>query len=145
MSLLLSKSVKRKDVTVMEHNHDEVRREVVRQEYRPARIRAPAMNERPIPDAALEDENSVEVLRVWIAAKKLHCSMKVGMYRETTKVAEETAWGTILADVARHLADALESGYALDAQTSLRRIRDSFLDELAEPTSDTEGGFGQRH
>jgi hypothetical protein len=103
------------------------------------------MNERPIPDAALEDENAVEMLRVWIAAKQLHCSMKVGMYRETTKVPEEKAWGTILADVARHLANALESGYGVDAQTSLRRIRDSFLDELGDPTSDAKGEFVKRH
>ena len=53
------------------------------------------MNERPIPEAALRDEDAVEMLRVWIAEKKLHCSMKVGMYRETTKIAEEKAWGTI--------------------------------------------------
>ena len=43
-----------------------------------------ALNERVIPEAALRDENSVEMLRVWIAEKKLHCSMKIGMYRETT-------------------------------------------------------------
>jgi len=27
------------------------------------------MNERPIPDAALDDDNAVEMLRVWIAKK----------------------------------------------------------------------------
>jgi len=27
-------------------------------------------------------------LRVWIAERELHCSMKVGMYRETMDVAE---------------------------------------------------------
>jgi hypothetical protein len=37
------------------------------------------MNDRPIPSAALKDENSVEMLRVWIAEQKLHCSIKVGM------------------------------------------------------------------
>jgi hypothetical protein len=103
------------------------------------------MNERPIPEPALEDANSVEMLRVWIAAKKIHCSMKVGMYRETTKIPEEKAWGTILADVARHLANALESGYGVDAQSALRKIRDSFIDELGAPTSDAEGKFVNRH
>jgi hypothetical protein len=47
------------------------------------------------------------MLRVWIAEKKLHCSMKVGMYRETMNIPEEKAWGKILADVARHFANAL--------------------------------------
>lgn len=102
------------------------------------------MNERPIPEAALEDENSVEMLRVWIASKKLHCSMKVGMYRETMNIQEEKAWGTILADVARHLANALESGYGSDAQASLRQIRDNFIAEIGDPTSDAEGDFVKR-
>jgi len=99
------------------------------------------MNERPIPEAALEDENSVEMLRVWIAEKKLHCSMKVGMYKETSKISEGKAWGVILADVARHLSKALESGYGLDARIALRTISESFNDELSEPTSGVDGGF----
>lgn len=103
------------------------------------------MNERPIPEAALEDENSVEMLRVWIAAKKLHCSMKIGMYRETTKIPEEKAWGTILADVARHLANALESGYGISSRAALQRVRDSFNAELDAPTADAEGDFVKRH
>jgi DNA-binding GntR family transcriptional regulator len=103
------------------------------------------MNERPIPEAALEDEDSVEMLRVWIAAKKLHCSMKVGMYRETTKIPEEKAWGMILADAARHVANALESGYGVDAKTALHKIRASFINELGNPTSDAEGEFVKRH
>lgn len=39
-------------------------------------------NERPIPEGALRDKDAVEMLRVWIAEQKLHCSMKVGMYEE---------------------------------------------------------------
>ncbi|MFN4160549.1 MAG: DUF5076 domain-containing protein [Stenotrophomonas sp.] len=103
------------------------------------------MNERPIPEAALEDENSIEMLRVWIAAKKLHCSMKVGMYKETSKISEEKAWGVILADVARHLSKALESGYGVDARIALRAIREGFNDELNESTSGVDGGFLRRN
>lgn len=84
------------------------------------------MNERPIPEAALEDANSVEMLRVWIASRKLHCSMKVGMYKETSNVAEEKAWGVILADVARHLARALEAGYGMDERLVLNEIKKNF-------------------
>ena len=47
------------------------------------------LNQRPIPEAALRDDDAVEMLRVWIAEQGLHCSMKVGMYRETMNVAEE--------------------------------------------------------
>jgi hypothetical protein len=94
------------------------------------------LNQRPIPEAALRDKDAVEMLRVWIAERGLHCSIKVGMYRETMNIAEEKAWGTILADVARHVANALESGYAMDATRSLEKIRDVFLAELESPTSD---------
>jgi hypothetical protein len=100
------------------------------------------MNERPIPDAALDDDNAVEMLRVWIAKKKLHCSMKVGMYKEAGgRVSEEKAWGIVLADTARHIARALESGYSENASEVIRKIRESFENELNRPTSSLEGGF----
>jgi hypothetical protein len=100
------------------------------------------MNERPIPDAALDDDNAVEMLRVWIAKKKLHCSMKVGMYKEAGGgVSEEKAWGIVLADTARHIARALESGYSENASEVIRKIRESFEKELNRPTSSLEGGF----
>ena len=67
-------------------------------------------NERPIPPSALRDPNSVEMLRVWIAEGGLHCSLKIGMYRDTTKIPEEVAWGMILSDIARHIANALSEG-----------------------------------
>lgn len=103
------------------------------------------MNEMPIPHAAFDDENAVEMLRVWIAGRGLHCSMKVGMYTEEFKVPEEQAWGRILADVARHLANALESGYGADATVSLGKIRQSFNNELEQRPPVSRGGFADRH
>ena len=103
------------------------------------------LNQRPIPEAALRDENAVEMLRVWIAEGKLHCSMKVGMYRETGSISEENAWGTILADVARHAANALESGYSANSAKALQMIWDSFTKELGSPTSEVRGKFDQKH
>jgi len=99
------------------------------------------MNERPIPAAALRDEDSVEMLRVWIAERKLHCSLKIGMYRETMGIEEEVAWGTILADAARHIAMALSSGSGGSELNSLAKIREKFNQELASPTSDVQGEF----
>lgn len=98
------------------------------------------MNERPIPPAALDDENSVEMLRVWIAQRQLHCSMKVGMYRDMN-IDESDAWGTILADAARHVAMALSSGFEENQQDALAKIRMKFNAELTAPTSDASGGF----
>lgn len=99
------------------------------------------MNERPIPDAARKDSNAVEMLRVWIADQGLHCSLKVGMYKDSSDIPEERAWGTILGDAARHIANALQSAYGVDAGESINEIRKAFLSELSEPTSDAHGNF----
>ncbi|TWC06858.1 uncharacterized protein DUF5076 [Bradyrhizobium macuxiense] len=99
------------------------------------------MKEMSIPAAALRDPESVEMLRVWIAEKSLWCSIKVGMYREAMNASEETAWGTILADATRHIADALAKEYEADASNTIQRIRQAFLDELADPTSKVSGDF----
>jgi len=99
------------------------------------------MNVRPVPDPAVRDPDAVEMARVWIAEHGLHCSLKVGMYHESHDVAEQRAWGTILADMTRHIANALHEAYGLDADKSIELIRDAYIGELASPTSDAKGGF----
>lgn len=95
---------------------------------------------RPIPDAAIRDAEAVEMLRAWIAERGLHCSLKVGMYVEQG-IDEERAWGIMLADVARHVSRALHREYGHVEADSIRRIRDSMLEELGEPTSEATGKF----
>jgi hypothetical protein len=99
------------------------------------------MNERPIPEAALKDPNSVEMLRVWVAGGQLHCSLKVGMYRDGMGIDEEAAWGTILADAARHIAKALQDGANLNETESLAKLVAKFNDEVSVPSSELKGGF----
>ena len=99
------------------------------------------MIEQPIPEAAFRDKNSVEMLRVWIAEQQLWCSIKVGMYQESTNIPESRAWGTILADATRHIATALETAYSADRDEVIREIRDRYLKELGSPTSDATGEF----
>jgi Domain of unknown function (DUF5076) len=103
------------------------------------------MKERPIPEAALRDENAVEMLRIWIAERGLHCSMKVGMYAESQGTNEENAWGTMLADVIRHLADALHSEYRVDKDQVIQKVFSKISEELDHPTSETKGEFVQKH
>lgn len=99
------------------------------------------MNERPVPAAALQDPNSVEMLRVWVAGGQLHCSLKVGMYRDGMGIDEENAWGTILADAARHIATALQSGGNLKEAESLAKLVAKFNAEVAGPSSELKGEF----
>ncbi|WP_348698126.1 DUF5076 domain-containing protein [Duganella fentianensis] len=99
------------------------------------------MNERPIPAAAQRDTASVEMLRVWVAEKQLHCSLKIGMYRDGMGVDEELAWGVILADAARHIARALHPENAAEESATLQKMLNRLNEELAAPTSDIKGGF----
>jgi hypothetical protein len=99
------------------------------------------MNERPIPAAAKRDPDSVEMLRVWVAEKQLHSSLKIGMYRDGMGIDEEAAWGTILADTARHIARALHPENAEQESETLQKILLGVNIELAAPTSEIQGGF----
>ncbi|UJB19299.1 MULTISPECIES: DUF5076 domain-containing protein [Lysobacter] len=103
------------------------------------------MNELNIPPAAQEDENSIEMLRVWIAQKGLHCSLRIGMYEEKADASEEKAWGIILADAVRHISDGLESGYKKNYADTLQAICRHFNDEISKPTSRMRGEFIKEH
>ncbi|MGC7412563.1 DUF5076 domain-containing protein [Pandoraea pneumonica] len=111
------------------------------------------MNECPIPEAALLDDSAVEMLRVWITEDDLHCSMKVGEYAEVMNITEESVWGTILADVARTLSEALEAECArydgLSCRPShpsntLAKICDAFLTGLSASAAN-DPGIPSRH
>ena len=102
-------------------------------------------NQGPIPEAALRDSESIEVLRVWIAEKELHCSLKFGMSRNANHLSEVKLWGTILADAAQHIANALQVEYGADTAESIRAIQDHFVNELEKPTSEHTGAFVRKH
>jgi hypothetical protein len=98
------------------------------------------MNRVRIPSAAERDPDATEMLGVWIAEQRLHCSLRIGTYRERG-IVEEQAWGTIMADMARHIARALAAESHLDEATVLDNIRSRMLSELDDPTSPIRGGF----
>jgi hypothetical protein len=100
------------------------------------------MRELVIPPVAQADLDSWELLRAWVADQGLHCSVKVGVY-EAIGIPEEKAWGTILADAARHVADALSSLGIRDAETALAEIRRHFEAELDEASSKRSGNLVQ--
>lgn len=101
-------------------------------------------NDLVIPDAARRDASATEVARVWIAEKGLHCSLRIGMYAKHPSIREEAAWGMMLADMARHVADALvKSGTSYDRDLALAKIQQAFEEELARPTTATTGGFSK--
>ena len=101
-----------------------------------------AMKELIIPNAAFRDENAVEMMRVWIAERGLHCTLNIGRYFGSPDASEEKGWGIILADAARHVSEAIAKRNGSAAAESLSQIREHFLGELARPTSPVKGDFG---
>ena len=83
------------------------------------------MNELPTP---MEGE-AVELLRVWLSGQTLQCALRVDAFDDAA------AWGEILADVARHVAEALRSD-ARTAEQTLQRIRAAFDAEMRSPVTE---------
>lgn len=96
--------------------------------------------ELPIPQAAVSDPKSLEMIRVWIAGGKQHCVLNIGFW-EVRGTDERDAWGILLADMLHHIADAHEKEYGRDPAESLARIREAFEAEMDAATSPRIGQF----
>jgi hypothetical protein len=101
------------------------------------------MNVLTVPPAAVRDAESVEVIRAWVAEGGLHCSLKVGMWGSGDR--EEAGWGILIADVIRHVSNALREQRGGNAEYIQRVIVESLMRELGHPTSGAEGAFIGKH
>ena len=97
-----------------------------------------------VPPAAQRDEEAIQMLSAWIAENGLHCSMKVGMWQKNGQN-EPRAWGVLLADVVRHLANAVEEEFGEPADKTADLIVQSIQREFDEPTSRAIGSFSPGH
>src|SRR5579862_5346158 len=86
-----------------------------------------------IPDAAKQDPKSFELLRVWVANKGQHVSLKTGVWKDPA------AWGIMLNDLMQHIANAYQQDQGLDRVETLRRIKAGLDAELASPTDRPSG------
>ena len=50
-------------------------------------------------------------------------------------------WGILLADTARHVADAIAEETGADPREVAAEIRDQFIGEFDRPTAKTKGAF----
>lgn len=73
------------------------------------------------------EAESVELLRVWIEGESLQCSLQAEAFDDAG------AWGTILADVVRNLAAAVQQHQGTPAEQTVQRILTAFQDELRSP------------
>ena len=96
----------------------------------------------PIPAPAKRDPRSVEMMRTWIAGGELHVVLNVGFWEEPERgIDERDAWGILMADMVRHIANAHEERYGRDPRETLIAIREAFEREIEKPTSSHTGKF----
>ena len=84
--------------------------------------------ELPIPDSVQADVGAVELIRVWAVHKKQHITLATGVWENPA------AWGIMLADLARHIANSYSQTGQIDYSQALASIRDGFDAEWASPT-----------
>jgi uncharacterized protein DUF5076 len=88
-----------------------------------------------IPVAATTDAKSFEILRVWVADKGQHTSLRADVW------SDPAAWGIMLADLARHVTNSYHQSAGLDQVKTLRRIKAVLDAELGSPTDEPSGGI----
>lgn len=93
------------------------------------------MNELPIPDDVPQAKEAAELVRAWVVDGVLQCSVSPLAFDQAS------TWGILLADVARHVAYALQQAEAARPLDVLDGIRVAFNQELAMPTDEPTGEF----
>lgn len=93
-------------------------------------------NELEPPPLATSDPGAVEILRVWAAPG----SPQQITLRTSWK--DPGAWGLVLVDVARHVAEAYAQE-GRDRQEVLKRIRELLDAEWSSPTDEPSGPTGE--
>ena len=97
-----------------------------------------------IPPAAQRDEDAVQMLSAWIAEQGMHCTLNISMWHEAGRN-EPKAWGVLLADVVRHIANAIQHERGAPAEETAEAIVAALLRELESPTSEATGDFSPGH
>jgi Domain of unknown function (DUF5076) len=97
-----------------------------------------------VPPAAQRDEQAVQMLSAWIADKGLHCTINIGFWQAQGRQ-EPAAWGILIADVVRHIANALRDQQGAAVDSTMEQLLESLHRELDDPTSATSGGFHPGH
>ncbi len=91
-----------------------------------------------IPPHVESDSQAVELIRAWAAKGGLECSLNPGAWPPDQAA---IAWGILLSDIARHVADALYQNHNLEQAAVLSRIRAVFDAEIDRPSAETKGKF----
>lgn len=88
------------------------------------------MKELPVPQNVQNDKKAIEILRVWITNNSQQVSLSAGIWDDPA------AWGIMMVDLARHIANAYERTTTRQKDDVLKRIREGFDAEWAAPTNE---------
>ncbi|WP_300465094.1 DUF5076 domain-containing protein [Desulfobacula sp.] len=99
------------------------------------------MNELKIPEGIKDDPNAMEMIRVWIGNKDIHVSMLLGMWEQasTFDIDERDAWGELLADLIRHIANGLTQSHDYHTTASEMKIANALLTHLGYGANTIKG------
>ena len=97
-----------------------------------------------IPPAAQRDERSIQMLSAWIAEKGFHCTLNIGFF-DGQGHNEAEAWGIVLADLVRHIGNAMADERGTPAAEAMAAVIASLNTELDLPTSGVVGEFHVGH
>lgn len=92
-------------------------------------------NELVIPAVAAASSDARELLRVWAAGGNQHVSIATGRWKDPA------AWGIMLVDLARHIANAYHLTTGMNADAALMRLRSGFDAEWTHSTDTPMGGI----
>ncbi len=87
-----------------------------------------------VPPQAKTDPNAVELVRVWAAHGQQHVTIAAAAWEDPA------AWGILLVDLARHVANFYSQQRGMDREAVLSRIRELVEAEWSSPTSEAKGG-----
>jgi hypothetical protein len=97
-----------------------------------------------LPPAAQRDPDAIQMLSAWVAEQSLHCTLNVGMWQASGRN-ELRAWGILLADVVRHIANAHQAEFGRAPEETIAEVFASLERELEGPTSKATGEFKPGH
>lgn len=90
-------------------------------------------NELSIPPTVAADLQSHELARIWVTQGSQHVSIATGVWDDPA------AWGIMLVDLAKHIANSYVQTQGLEVDAVLDRIREGFDAEWQSPTDEPRG------
>jgi hypothetical protein len=89
--------------------------------------------ELPVPPAAAHDPDAAEIARIWASKGAQHVSLAPDLWKDPA------AWGVMLVDLARHVANLYQELGGRTREDVLRRVRAGFDAEWQSKTSEATG------